>query len=249
VLLIALAVFLRHSAQLFSILTVTNLLFLLFHVYCSPFTEMADNHRESLSLIVLTLSTSLLSNAPLPLPLDYAIPLSLLVILTIFGLLFSIIKQKVAGKLCFKYCCPASTSSSSSSPVKPITTGPSPHDEIALTSLRGISRNDNDSLSVSSPELNSSPYPDPSASSSSTAPLPPQQQVFFKRNSKLKEATIVDPQEVFVPSVAVALGSSNKPIENEPLSNPELIAPLSSSPLAVASVPLEVSELRASSNV
>jgi hypothetical protein len=96
VVLICLTVFLRNSSNGFSLITVTNLLFLLSQLYLLPFEDSGDNQRENLTLAVLTLVTSLLTQAPRPLPLSYAIPLSLLVLFTGFGLVFSI----VASKLC-----------------------------------------------------------------------------------------------------------------------------------------------------
>jgi hypothetical protein len=98
VVLICLTVFLRNSSNGFSLITVANLLFLLSQLYLLPFEDSGDNQRENLTLAILTLCTSLLTQAPRPLPLNYAIPLSLLVIFTALGLVFSILATKLCKK-------------------------------------------------------------------------------------------------------------------------------------------------------
>jgi hypothetical protein len=99
VLLIALAVFLKHASNGYSLITVVNILFLLLQLYILPYDKSADNHKENITLVVLTLITALLTQAPQPLPPNYALPLTLLVLVTVAGIGVSIFVRIVGQRL------------------------------------------------------------------------------------------------------------------------------------------------------
>jgi hypothetical protein len=103
VILISMNVFLRNSSNGFSIITVTNLLFLLLQLYLSPYESPADNTRENITLAILTLVTSLLTQAPRPLTVDYSVPLSLLVFLAVLGMMASIFAEKFCRAKCSRF--------------------------------------------------------------------------------------------------------------------------------------------------
>jgi hypothetical protein len=103
--LISMMVFLKTSNELYSFITVLNLLFMLAHLYAHPYQAQADNKRESVTLVVLALCTALLSNAPSPLTLDYQIPLSLLIILASLSILASIALARFKTLVLKCKCC------------------------------------------------------------------------------------------------------------------------------------------------
>jgi hypothetical protein len=156
-------VFLRNTTGGFSFITSANLIFLLAQLYFLPFGEAGDNHRENLTLAVLTFCTAILTQAPRPLPNEYAvcpccllrliafdclllvfqIPLSILVLLCIAISVLYIVVKRLRGK---------SAASSSSSSVAASATSPTEM-ELELTSLNSIK----DASPHTQPPLPSSP--------------------------------------------------------------------------------------------
>jgi hypothetical protein len=141
VVLIALIVFFKRKAVLYSILSVANLLFMLLHLFFQPFVLPADNKREGFALCILTLITILLAGAPLPLPDSYAIPMSLMVISAAAGLALNILLEKVSSSSsCVRItsCCSTSSAKVSTAKLSQVATAEDASSVPSITSSNDV---------------------------------------------------------------------------------------------------------------
>jgi hypothetical protein len=96
--LIALMVQLKNSSALYSAVTFANVLFLCSHIFVQPFRDSLANKEETITILVLTLITTFLAGAPLPLPKEYAIPLSSICIATAVGMFLAVMINKIKNR-------------------------------------------------------------------------------------------------------------------------------------------------------